>query len=145
MSEPTEVYSYDGEDYHHSVDEVVERALDCVDPDEETPPVTREIYVAQERQRTFADYANPVHFIEAAQELAYEEADEYVDDWLEHVTPEAVEELHGLLNAWATRHGHQPTFYTVTRPRRAMIEIVNANGDWKWSDADPETSTSSLS
>jgi hypothetical protein len=144
MIEPTEVYSYDGENYHHSVDEVVTRALECIDPDEETPPVTREIYVAQQVQRTFADYAIPAHLIEAAQEQAYEDADEYADGYLD-VSPEALADLGAVLNDWATRHGHQPTFYTVTRPRRTMIEIVNADGDWKWSAADPETSTPPLS
>lgn len=126
-----ECYSIDGEVYETDPDSCVEGLLDWMDEDEEFPLV-RTIEVGEKIEYTFSSLACLDDLFESAVESAYEEVGDHSDGWLDRVSGSARSELSDLLDAWATKHGHQPGFFGVRKTGESVIRILNGDGDWEW-------------
>lgn len=79
-------------------------------------------------------YFNHVsRIIEYMGEEAYEECGEYCGDWPECVTNKQEEELSKsikeLIDYWASKHGHHPTFFSVINVCEVEVDVDEVMGD----------------
>lgn len=110
-------YSTNEEDYHGGFPTREAAIEDAVASDDLAPGDTvwtGKVVSAGPASRLFRSVRR---IIEDMQEDAYDEAGEHADRFLENVTDAQVDELGGeikkVIDAWADKHGLQPTFFTV--------------------------------
>jgi vacuolar-type H+-ATPase subunit E/Vma4 len=114
----SEMYSWsiDEEHYHGEFatrEEALEEALDGIEP--RTVWTGRNV-PADTASSYLGDVARSI--LDSAIDNAVDEVGEAAESWLSHITREQEADLNRLIaeafDAWATAHGLQPTFWSVT-------------------------------
>jgi len=130
-------YSSNLEDYYaNSIDEVIGDIAN----DTEEFPATVTIGEADSVTKSIGDFLKLDVLFEDCQERACDECGEWVDGWLEQVTPEDEIALKTLIEAWATGTENQPRFFGVENVKEITVEILNEDGDYKIKTNENETS-----
>ena len=110
-------YSFDNEHYFGQYDSIriaLRLAKQDIKYNDELRDV-KTIYIG--RVYKFEPCVDAVRVIERVQDDAYDEADEYIGDYLDHVEKEEWQKLEAMLtetfNKWAKETDNEPSFFTV--------------------------------
>lgn len=108
---------------YDSIDEALEAArADAKNDDEFRDAKT--VYIG--RVYKYEPYVDAVRVIECVQQDAYDEADEYIGDYLDNVKEEEWRKLEAMLtetfNKWAKETGNEPSFFTVEEIHEYSLE-----------------------
>lgn len=123
-----------GDEFFNDPEDVIQDFLEYADDGLEFPHVL-EIREGIGKCKPFSRYVSRYGLdtiFESAQESAGEEVGDSSDGWLEEVTQEQRRELLALLDEWATKHGHQPTFWEIEKTRPVSVRVLNWGGDYEW-------------
>jgi hypothetical protein len=118
--------------FAHSTDEETYRGGECdrstalaVAIEEEGIEVGRTVWTGEVINQQAGEFFGGRDTVGYMQELAYDEAGEFAEDWLADVTKEQEAELHDAIvkaiNEWADKHGLHPTFYTVENTEAHVV------------------------
>ena len=113
---PTYAYSLDQETYRGQEDSRETAVYVAIA--EEDIEVGRTVWTAEITEPLAGEFFGGVdRLIEDMQERAYEDHDEFAQDWLANVTKAQEDELQDALtkaiNDWAKKHDHHPMFFSV--------------------------------
>jgi hypothetical protein len=131
----TELYSHNDEDYHGSVDEAVEIAveiyLDLNEEDEPTFPVELTIYEAD-----FADDSAHQYAPKLAEYLLEQHYEETFGHSSWEIPEEVAKQMQSDFEAWLTaycseRDLHPRTQSMVGKSRPFQVNVHNADGDYE--------------
>lgn len=125
------VYSDNREDFNYSsIDDAIQSASDTYGC---KPGHIITIWEADTVKKYAGDFLS--YLPEELGERAYDEFGELIDEWPD-TTPEQDSELantvQSVINAWADKHGLQPTFYGVTNLKEIEICFTSNDGEWEY-------------
>ena len=119
-------YSFDNERYYgqyDSIREALRLAKEDIKYNDELKNI-KTIYIG--RVYKYEPYVNAIRVIECVQQDAYDEANEYIGDYLDNVKEEEWRKLETMLtetfNKWAKETGNEPNFFTVEEIQEYSLE-----------------------
>ena len=119
-------FSFDNERYYGQYDSIREAlrfAKEDIKYNDELKNI-KTIYIG--RVYKYEPYVNAIRVIECVQQDAYDEADEYIGDYLDNVKEEEWRKLETMLtetfNKWAKETGNEPNFFTVEEIQEYSLE-----------------------
>lgn len=122
-------YSFDNEHYFGQYDSIriaLRLAKEDIKYNDELKNI-KTIYIG--RVYKYEPYVDAVRVIEWVQQDAYDEADEYTEDYLDNVKKEELQKLEAMLtetfNKWAKETGNEPNFFTVEEIQEYSLEDGN--------------------
>lgn len=118
-------YSFDEERYYEGEYDSVEEALMAAKEEaKDYPEGIEDVYIGVICK--FEPCIDAVRVIECVQQDAYDEADEYIGDYLDNVKKEDWQKLEAMLtetfNKWAKETGNEPNFFTVEEIQEYSLE-----------------------
>lgn len=119
-------YSFDNEHYFGQYDSIriaLRLAKQDIKHADELKNI-KTIYIG--RVYKYEPRVDAIRVIECVQQDAYDEADEYIGDYLDNVKEEEWQKLEAMLtetfNKWALETGNEPNFFTVEEIQEYSLE-----------------------
>jgi hypothetical protein len=123
-------YSFNDEDYHGVFDSV-EAAIDEASESDDGTEDQNVIYIGTCKFFTIQDFAPKIFGYLV--DIAWDEAGESSQEWLDGVTSEQEDSLNAYVSnalmAWADEHNLQPRFYTVENVQKMSFKRKGNNND----------------
>lgn len=123
------VYSTDNEIFNYDYD----CAIDAAMFDAKTGDVVV-IYEGEKEQVKSSRFVDIGLFIDAMNELAYEQFGEAAEDFATKISDDLLTELEidikNALDKWADKHNQHPGFYGVKNVKEIRIKVLDEDGDY---------------
>ena len=97
-------YSLDNEDYHD---------IDYIAQELEDDKTRLTVFVGEAIKPTHKQFIVRIDICEEMQNYAYDEFDEYSENYLKEITKEQEEELNSLIANWFDKNATEPNFHRI--------------------------------
>lgn len=103
--------------------EVIRMYLEDLDDHELKITTKVPMYAGTLEPKKFTDYLCVDSILDQMREWAYDDVNEFADDYLNDVTQEQKDEIKQLISDWATKHNISPNFFSVGNVVEILVDI----------------------